>query len=266
METEVHVYAFSVAANVLLSFFPFLIVMLSICQHVFRWKAATDAIYFALSDYFPDPLGDFLQRNLRFTVASRGPVQVASMALLLFTANGIFEPLEVALNRLWRCEQNRNYLKNQMVSLGLVFACGGLVMISTTLTALDKQYLFQSMGLAPWLAKFVTIVLFKLAAIPLSMLMLALIYWLLPNCRVRRDGIVRAAIGVGLLLELLKYLNLLTWPYLRNKLALEYGPFIYSVTIILWGFLASMVILAGAEWAARRERTMEIAPPRFLGP
>ena len=28
MQTEVHVYAFSVAANVLLSFFPFLIVML----------------------------------------------------------------------------------------------------------------------------------------------------------------------------------------------------------------------------------------------
>jgi YihY family inner membrane protein len=266
METEVHVYSFSVAASMLLSFFPFLIVMLSLCQHVFRWKAATDAVFFALNDYFPDPLGDFLQRNLRVTVASRGPLQVASMALLLFTANGIFEPLEVALNRIWRCNQNRSYLKNQMISLGLVFACGGLMIVSTTLTALDKQYLFQSMGLAPWLANVVTIVLFKLAAIPISMLMLALIYWLLPNCKVRRAGIVPAAIAVGLSLEVLKYVNLLTWPYLRNKLALEYGPFIYSVTIILWGFLASMVILAGAEWAARRERTIEGEDPRFLGP
>ena len=75
METEVHVYAFSVAANLLLSFFPFLIVMLSLCQHVFKWRAGADAIYFALSDYFPDPLGEFLQRNLRVTVASRGPFQ-----------------------------------------------------------------------------------------------------------------------------------------------------------------------------------------------
>ena len=252
METEVHVHAFSVAANLLLSFFPFLIVMLSLCQHVFKWRAGVDAIYFALSDYFPDPLGDFLQRNLRVTVASRGPFQAASLALLLFTANGIFEPLEVALNRIWRCEQNRSYLKNQMVSLGLIFACGGLVMISTTLAALDNLFLVQTMGLRPRMAGFVAQVLFKVAAIPLSMLMLALIYWLLPNCKVPRAGIVPAAIGVGLLLELLKYLNLLTWPYFRNKLALEYGPFIYSVTIILWGFLASMVILAGAEWAARR--------------
>ena len=35
MHTEVHIYAFSVAANVLLSFFPFLIVMLSLPRQVF---------------------------------------------------------------------------------------------------------------------------------------------------------------------------------------------------------------------------------------
>jgi hypothetical protein len=34
------------------------------------------------------------------------------------------------------------------------------------------------------------------------------------------------------------------------KLAMEYGPFVYTVTIILWGFVASMVILAGAEWTS----------------
>jgi len=94
------------------------------------------------------------------------------------------------------------------------------------------------MGLGPRMASFVAPVFFKLAAIPLSMLMPALIYWLLPNCKMPRASIGPAAIGVGLLLELLKYLNLLTWPYLRNKLVLEYGPFIYSVTVILWGFLA----------------------------
>ena len=84
------------------------------------------------------------------------------------------------------------------------------------------------------------------------MLLLFLIYWLLPNCKISPARIIPAAIGVGLLLELLKYVNLLTWPYLRQKLVMEYGPFVYTVTIILWGFVASMVILAGAEFAARR--------------
>ena len=47
-------------------------------------------------------------------------------------------------------------------------------------------------------------------------------------------------------------INLLTWPLWRKKLHAEYGPFYYSVTIVLWSFLAAMVILAGAEWAAQR--------------
>jgi len=64
-------------------------------------------------------------------VASRGPFQLVSILLLLFTANGIFEPLEVALNRAWNTV-NRSYLKNQIVSLGLIFACGTLAMISAT--------------------------------------------------------------------------------------------------------------------------------------
>ena len=64
MQTEVHVYAFSVSANVLLSFFPFLIVMLSLSRRVFGEQAAVDAIDLALRDFFPDALGQFLHRNL----------------------------------------------------------------------------------------------------------------------------------------------------------------------------------------------------------
>lgn len=252
LQTEVHVFAFSVSAGMLLSFFPFLTLMLSLCRYVFKWQAGVSAIYFALNDYFPDTFGQFIRRNFEVTVASRGPVQVISLVLLFFTASGIFEPLEVALNRVWRCPANRNYFKNQLVSLGLIFACGGLVLMSITLTALNNQFLTGTPRAAMTVATFASTVVFKAAAIPISMLVLFLIYWLLPNRKIRPAEIVPAAILVGFLLEILKYINLWTWPYLRTKLQSEYGPFYYTVTIILWGFLASMVVLGGAEWAARR--------------
>jgi hypothetical protein len=141
MQTEVHVYAFSVSAGMLLSFFPFLTLMLSLCRYVFKWKAAVNAIFFALDDYFPDAFGHYLSRNLQATVESRGPVQIISLVLLFFTASGIFEPLEVALNRIWNCPRNRSYFKNQLVSLGLIFACGALMLLSITLTAMNNQFL-----------------------------------------------------------------------------------------------------------------------------
>jgi membrane protein len=56
---------------------------------------------------------------------------------------------------------------------------------------------------------------------------------------------------VGLLLEGLKYINVLTWPWLRAKLLRETPPFVQSISIILWSFCAAMLILAGAEWSAR---------------
>jgi hypothetical protein len=49
----------------------------------------------------------------------------------------------------------------------------------------------------------------------------------------------------------LKYINLLTWPFLRVKLAQEYGPFVYSASIVLWSFFAALVVLGGAEFSAR---------------
>jgi len=51
--------------------------------------------------------------------------------------------------------------------------------------------------------------LFKLAAIPISILALFLVYWLLPNRRIPPLRVAPVAILVGLGIELLKYVNLL---------------------------------------------------------
>ena len=248
--TEVHVFAMAVAANILLSLVPFLIVMVSFCERVLRWHEATNAIYFALNDAFPGVLGDFIVRNVRATVASR-PFQLVPLLLLLVTANGIFVPLEVAFNRVWGCRGNRNYFMNQAVSLGLIFLCGGLFLLSMTLTALDARFVAQLSGAGRFLAGFAGIAAFKIAAVPISMLTLFFAYWLLPNCKVPFRKVIPAAVWVGLTLEAIKYVDLLTWPWLRAKLTVEYGPFVYSVTILLYGFVSSMIVLAGAEWAAR---------------
>ena len=251
MRTEVHVHALAVAASVLLSFFPFLVVMVSLCRYGLHWHGAANAIFLALNDYLPGDVGGFIRRNLVAVVESRGPVQITSLILLLITANGIFEPLEVALNDVWSVPENRSYLKNQLLSLGLIFLCGGLALLSFIMTALNQRYLGGFLDSNPVLAGLVNPVLFKIAAVPVSMLALFFIYWLLPNYRVPPLRVAPVAILVGLALELLKYINLLIWPLLKEKLQHEYGPFYISVEIVLFSFIATMIVLAGAEWAAR---------------
>jgi uncharacterized BrkB/YihY/UPF0761 family membrane protein len=244
--TEVHVYALAISASVLLSFFPFCNVMLSLCRNVLHSRAAEEAVYLALNDYFPGELAAFLKRNL----AIQGRLQLTSMVLLLFTANGIFEPLEVALNRAWGEVKNRSYLKNQLVALGMIFLCGALALVSLMLTALNSQWTSAWGSLGPvqgWL----NLLMFKIAAVPISILALFLIYWLLPNRKIPPARVAPAAIFVGLILEALKYVNLAIAPYLSAKLEHEYFIFRHSVAILLWSFIAAMVVLAGAEWTAR---------------
>lgn len=248
-ETEVHALAFSVAANVLLGFFPFLIVSVSISRIFFSRQTTVAAIDFALRDYFPDALGSFLSNNL----PARPVTDWIAIALLLFSSNGIFEPLEVALNKIWGIRKNRSYLHNQLVSLVLIFSCGSLALLSLGITELRVG---SSAGLR--IEQWTSILFFKLAAVPLTSLMLFLIYRYLPNGRPPLSRVIAAAIGAGLLLEALKYLNVLVWPYVDARIQREYGVFRYSATILFLSFLATMLVLAGAEWAARGHRQDEM--------
>jgi membrane protein len=252
METEVHVYALAISASVLLSFYPFLIVMVSFCHNILRWPAAQQAIYLALNDFFARDAGEFFARNLQPWMV--GNLGLTSIFLLLLTANGIFEPIEVALNRAWGVERNRSYFKNQLISLGLILVCGGLALLSLMFTAMSGRWLAAWAGTRADLLVWLRLLFFKLAALPFSILALFLIYWLLPNRRIDPRSVAPAAMVVGFALESLKYLNLLIWPLLKSKLEHEYSIFKYSVTIVLWSFIASMIVLAGAHWTATGER------------
>jgi membrane protein len=259
MKTEVHVYAFSVAANVLLSFYPFLIVSVAVASKFFNRVTALAAIDLALNDFFPDALGNFLHNN----PPPQGKIEIISLFLLLFTANGVFEPLEVGLNNVWGIRKNRSFFWNQVVSLALIFICGGLVLGSLLMTAFTQESFRQLTGTAPaWLPQSIfaaiPIIIFKMAAAPVTVFVLFLIYRYLPNGKPPLDRVIPAAIGVGVLLEVLKHINRWVWPGFYQKLGREYNVFKNSVTLILIGFLVSMLVLAGAEWSARGHRMDEV--------
>jgi membrane protein len=111
MRTEVHTFAFSVAANAILSFFPFVLLLMNLVLRVFHSQGMYRVIVQLLRDYLPAGQSgqDFVIRNLSALASTRGRVQAFSFVILLVTSTGIFMPLEVALNRVWRFPNNRSY-------------------------------------------------------------------------------------------------------------------------------------------------------------
>ena len=246
--TDVHTFAFSVAANSILSFFPFVVLMMTVIRRVFHSRVMYEVVLQLLRDYLPAGQ-DFVIRNLNSMVNSRQRVQFVSLVILLVTSSGIFLPLEVALNRIWRFQNNRSYLGNQLISLGLAFACGVLALMSIALTAAPVAFMeFVLQGYGTGFIRLVGFLIMKVFAIGASIAIFFLIYWLLPNGKVPARAVLPAAVIMGLLSEALKYAYILALPWLNFQEV--YGPFALSVTLMFWAFLSGLLLLAGANLSA----------------
>lgn len=248
MRTDVHTFAFSVAANSILSFFPFVMLMMTLIRHVFHSRVMYDVVVQLLRDYLPAGQ-DFVIRNLNSMVNSRQRVQAASLVILLITSSGVFLPLEVALNRIWRFENNRSYLGNQVVSFGLACSCGVLALLSIGLTAGPVAFMeFILRGYGTGFVRVVGFLVMKIFAIAASIAIFFLIYWVLPNGKVPARTVLPVAIIMGLLSEALKYAYIIALPWLNFQEV--YGPFALSVTMMFWAFLSGLLLLAGAHLSA----------------
>lgn len=248
MKTEVHTFAFSVAANVILSFFPFVVLLLTITRRVFHSQVMNEVVVQLLRDYLP--VGqDFIVRNLKALVAARSGVQIFSVVMLLITSSGVFLPLEVALNQVWGFKKNRSYIGNQFISLVLAAACGVLALISIALTAGNQMVLERILGgQANPLVRVWTFGVMKGFAMAASITIFFLIFWLLPNGKVPVRSVMPAAVLTGLLWEAVKNLYILALPWLNFQEV--YGPFSISVTLMFWAFLSGLLMLAGAHLSA----------------
>jgi membrane protein len=260
LRTDVHTFAFSVAANSILSFFPFVVLLMTLIRRVFHSRVMYDVLVELLRDYLPAGQ-EFVIRNLNAMVNSRHRAQILSLIILLVTSSGIFMPLEVALNRIWRFPNNRSYFGNQAISLGLAFGCGVLALLSVAMTA-GNVGLLESLlsGHGTGFVRLVGFIVMKLFAIAASIAIFFLIYWVLPNGKVPARAVLPTALIMGLLSEALKYGYILALPWLN--FAEVYGPFALSVSLMFGAFLSGLLLLAGANLSAeehvRRTRKLGI--------
>ena len=259
--TEVHTYAFSVAANAILSFFPAIVLFLTITGKILRNVSLYAAVVKLAKDFLPSNQ-DFIVGSMQ-RLASHNRIQVFSLIMLLISSTGVFEPLEVALNKVWGIRKNRSYLGNQLVALGLAFGCGTLFLISAAAKAKSDEALASLVGNHPFILKLMTFVfdwpILKLAGLAAVISMFFLIYWILPNGKVPARSVLPAAIVIGVLFELSKYAYTALLPVFNFQDV--YGPFYVSVSLIFWAFWVGMLLLAGAHLSAAEHLLQDEVKP-----
>jgi len=251
--TEVHTYAFSVAASAILSFFPFIVLLMTLVRRVFHSQTMLAVIVQVLRESLPSNQ-DFIVTSLQRLSRAQNGVQVISLIILLVSSTGVFMPLEVALNQVWGFRKNRSYLHNQAMALGLAFFCGALALVSTALTSGSQQLLQAAFGstlklsILEFAFERLAWLVMKLFAMCASITIFFVIYWVLPNGKVKARYVFPAAVVAGVLMEVAKYGYILALPLLDFREV--YGPFSVSVTLMFWAFIGGMLLLGGAHLSA----------------
>jgi membrane protein len=246
--TEAHVYAYSIAANALLTFFPFALIMLTICRRWLHWEGAYQVILQMLHANLPDG-ADFVTHNLAALVQGRGRIQVISVLALLFTSSGIFLPLEVALNKINGVERNRSFLRNVGMSFCLAVCAGVMVLFSIVLTASVQWAVGFAFGWFPYAKAALFRGTVEAFSLPLLVSLYVVVYYVAPNGRAPMRRVFPAAVLAGVLTAAAKFLYMVTLPLFRFREV--YGPFSLSVTLLFWAFVEALILLFGAHVSAQ---------------
>jgi membrane protein/epoxyqueuosine reductase len=250
LDSEVHTYAFSVAANAILSFIPLVVLLYTIAQDLFH--SATMAIVINDMVYYFFPSNQEFITTYLPRVVPHHSVQLLSIVFILISCTGIFLPLEVALNQAWGVKVSRNYIMNQIVAFGLAILMVMLGMLSILLNAFERQILtFVFFGhVENFVFKGITAIWLALSTGAACIVFFFAIYWILPNCKVPWRSVMKTSVVTGLIWLAAKYIFVLVLPHL--DLQALYGPFYVSVGLLFWAYVSGLILFAGAQFSVSR--------------
>lgn len=252
LDSEVHTYAFSVAALAIISFIPFIVLLYTLCGSVFHSPTMVSVVSDMVNYFLPSTAKTgFLTYSLEAVVPRHG-VQILSLLMIFISCTGIFLPLEVALNQAWGVTKSRNYLFNQTVALGLALLMVALALISILLNAVEQRMVTDLFfhNTDNFFYKAINEVWLALSTGVAAILFFFSIYWILPNRKVPWRPVLRTSIVTGIVWLLAKIVFVAVLPHLDLKAL--YGPFYVSVGLLFWAYVSGLILFAGAQFSVAR--------------
>ena len=251
LDSEVHTFAFSVAANAILSFIPFIVLLYTLALSVFHSQTMAGVVSEMVNYFLPSTARTgFLTLNLEAVVPHR--VQILSLVMILISCTGIFLPLEVALNQAWGVSKSRNYLLNQAVAFGLALLMVVLALVSIFLNTAQQSLLaflfFHHTD--NLIFKGISEIWLVISSAIACIFFFFSIYWVLPNRKVPWRPVLRASVVTGVIWLVAKYIYVAILPHLGLRAL--YGPFFVSVGLLIWAYVSGLILFAGAQFSVAR--------------
>jgi membrane protein len=261
-------YAASIAYYAMLSLFPFFLLAFALLGSATADADNRNTVLTFVLKYFPTQF-EFITAQLDAFRTSRVTLGVAGTIALVWGAVGVFGAISTAVNYAWGVEQQRSFWKHKLFSFVMLLVAGLILLITLLLVSAS-----QVVG-ANWftgvLEGFPGLVVLRgftvrHATTLFFILVVGLVYYFVPNAKVRFRDVWLGALVTGLLWK--GVLEAFAW-YVRDmtRFTRVNGSIAAVVVFLVWVYLQAVILLYGVEFTAayarlRRERAegMPAAP------
>ena len=246
---------------------PLILVLLAIVGVIFRddpagaWNKITQQM-----SYFLDPSTLEVVQNIAQKASEPGKSTIATIigvALAIFGASGVFGQLQDALNTIWGVKAKPGggmwgFLRTRFLSFAMVAGVCFLLLVSLTLESLLKAFSHYVQSVLPG-GIVVALAVYLIFDFAVVVLLFAMIFKFLPDVKIQWHDVWIGAVITAILFGIGKWL---LGFYLGSGAAgSAYGAASSLITLLLWVYYSSQILLFGAEftqvYAARAGRAFK---------
>jgi membrane protein len=256
----------------LLSLFPALLFGVAVLGFFGQQTLIADAADFLRSVGAPRETVDAVTDALESAQQNRGTALgalVLGLVTSLYGASGAFGAVGRALNRIWRVDEGRGFVKHKLHDMLWTLVVVALALLTFVLVFLGgalSEFVFGQLGLGETTADVWRYVRWP-AALVAMILVYAVVYYAAPNVEVRKWQWITPGAVFGVFTWLLASAGFFLYVSNFGSYSATYGAFAAVVILLIWLWLTNLVLLFGAELNAVIDlRRSPNLPERYDGP
>jgi membrane protein len=233
---------------------PLILLLLAVVGLIFHndpagaWKKVTEQMSYFLDKSVVDVVQNIAQKAAQ---PSKGWLAtVIGVLLALFGASGVFGQLQDALNTIWGVKPKPGagilwFLRARFLSFAMVGGVCFLLLVSLTLESLLKAFSHWVQALVPG-GIVIALAVYWIFDLGVVILLFAVIFKFLPDAKIHWRDVWIGAVMTAIFFAIGKWALGL---YLGSgSAASAYGAASSLITVLLWVYYSSQILLFGAEF------------------
>jgi membrane protein len=244
-------YAASIAYYALLSLFPFFLLAFAMLGDVTADVTNRTTVVNFVLQYFPKQF-EFITEQLDAFERNRLSLGLGGTLALLWGALGVFGAVSTAVNYAWGVERQQSFWKHKLVSFLMLLVAGLTLLIALLLVS--AREVVEASWFAGVLTKFPALSVLSSFAVRnattlLFIVVVGLIYYFVPNAKVRFRDVWLGALVTGLLWK--GALEGFSW-YISDmtRFTRVNGSIAVVVVFLIWIYTQAVILLFGVQFTA----------------